>query len=135
MTEEKKYNGVTIEFLGSVIRNYRRDYERTYGHPCTLTDVEVAECYGETPVAPTSSEQDEWIVEAMHYKQNLCMCCQERLSSEHHAFVNGMQGWYKPLVCLTCLNRLKGWPTPEGFTCHPYCTLAAKHKGICHNNA
>jgi hypothetical protein len=62
---ERKYNGITLEYLGSVIRNYRRDYKETYGVDCTLTDVEVARCYGDTPVAPTSAEQDVWIVEAM----------------------------------------------------------------------
>ncbi len=62
MSAEQKYNGVTMEFCRNIVQNFRNEYKRLHSAECTLTDVQIAECW--------IAEEEEWTLEAMHELQN-----------------------------------------------------------------
>ncbi len=66
---ERKYNGITMEFLGNIIRNFRDEYKREYNTACTLTDVQIAECWDENAPTSTIAEEEEWTLDAMRELQ------------------------------------------------------------------
>ena len=71
---ERKYNGITMEFLGNVIRNFRDEYRREYNTDCTLTDEQIAECWNDNVPASTVGEEEEWTLDAMRELQKKGEC-------------------------------------------------------------
>lgn len=71
---ERKYNGITMEFLGNVIRNFRDEYRREYWAECTLTDEEIAECWDDNVPASSIEEEEAWTLDAMRELQKKGEC-------------------------------------------------------------
>lgn len=58
--------GAEFAYMGSIIRNYRRDYKAAHDVDLNLSDWEVACVVRDAGCAPSASEQDEWIVDDLH---------------------------------------------------------------------